>query len=145
MNESNLNSQKQLFRRKLSLPRLGFVLLVTALVIGGGYFGVRRVVANLSAGTYTPWYAPYVDVTATPTFAFPPAELVAESVFLLAVPDRSVPKEFATIEEPDYPVRHLASTTLPHRYCDAKLLSYQLSKPRRLTKFGRGWLRDCPA
>lgn len=64
------NKSQTQYRRKLSLIRLTFVLVVVAALIGGSYVGVKQVVANLRAGTYTPWFAPYVDVTATPTFAF---------------------------------------------------------------------------
>ena len=56
--------------RKLSLLRLGFSLLVLFGLIAGSYFGVRQVIANRAIASIQPWFAPYVDVTATPTFNF---------------------------------------------------------------------------
>ena len=58
------------FRRKLSLVRLAFVVALVAAMVGGSYFTTKQVIANIKAGSYTSWFAPYVDVTATPTFAF---------------------------------------------------------------------------
>ena len=56
--------------RKLSLWRLGFALLVFFGLIAGSYLGARQVIANRAIASIQPWFAPYVDVTATPTFNF---------------------------------------------------------------------------
>jgi chitinase len=57
-------------QRRLSPLRV----LVSVLIIGalsvGGYFGVQWWSAAQASEAYTPWFAGYTDVTATPTFNF---------------------------------------------------------------------------
>ena len=57
--------------RRISAPRLLVVLVVLALVAGGGWYFVQseRDIAQAQAQS-DPWFAGYVDVTATPTYAF---------------------------------------------------------------------------
>ena len=56
-------------RRKLSLLRCLVALCLVAAVGGGGYLAVRRQLTPLPT-IRTTWFAPYVDVTATPTYQF---------------------------------------------------------------------------
>jgi chitinase len=56
-------------RRRLSVVRVSVVLLVVAAAVtwfGGGFRGS----SSSAAGATGSWFAPYVDVTATPTYAF---------------------------------------------------------------------------
>lgn len=57
-------------RRRLSLTRLLLSLVVLAGIGFGGFNGISNVVAYYQAGPNAQWFAPYVDVTATPTFQF---------------------------------------------------------------------------
>jgi len=57
-------------RRKLSLVRLSLALIVLVGLVAGGWFGWQRWQAYRSDASSRPWFAGYVDVTATPTFAF---------------------------------------------------------------------------
>ncbi len=54
-------------KRKLSIPRLCILLLIVMIPVGWGYGQARLAEAPSKV---KPWFAPYVDVTATPTFAF---------------------------------------------------------------------------
>ncbi len=56
--------------RPLSALRVLLVLVVTALVASGAYLGVKRHVIFAPTVHTATWFAPYVDVTATPTYAF---------------------------------------------------------------------------
>ncbi|WP_243062762.1 chitinase [Humibacter sp. RRB41] len=56
--------------RRLSFWRLTVAVVVTAAVIVGGAFGAQAWASASSTSTAKPWFASYVDVTATPTFAF---------------------------------------------------------------------------
>jgi len=56
--------------RKLSLLRLLLAVLVIAGIGAGSYFGVRHWRASQPVGSDSPWFASYVDVTATPLFPF---------------------------------------------------------------------------
>lgn len=80
-------------RRRLSVLRLFVALLVLAGIGLGGFFGAQQ---RLLAGTVTTqqtWFAPYVDVTLTPTYQFqnPSADAARQSVlgFVVAAPDGS--------------------------------------------------------
>lgn len=53
--------------RKLSVPRLSILIVVLSVVAAWGYAQARFGDATVST---EPWFAPYVDVTATPTFSF---------------------------------------------------------------------------
>jgi chitinase len=69
--------------RRLSFVRLLVALLVTAVVVGGGFFGWQIYSASATGNTSGSWFASYVDVTATPTFAFEtPATASAKQVVL---------------------------------------------------------------
>lgn len=57
--------------RRLSVPRLVAVLVVFAVVITAGWIFVRNERDAAQARSHgSPWFAGYVDVTATPTYAF---------------------------------------------------------------------------
>lgn len=69
--------------RRLSIPRLIVAIVVTAAVVFGAIFGYQMYSANAAAKTTGSWYAGYVDVTATPTFAFEtPATTAGKQVVL---------------------------------------------------------------
>ena len=57
-------------RRRLSVVRvfLGIVLVVA--LSSGGYLGLQWWGSAQAAEAYNPWFAGYVDVTATPTYDF---------------------------------------------------------------------------
>ncbi|HET9656270.1 MAG TPA: chitinase [Kineosporiaceae bacterium] len=54
---------------RLSLLRLGVLILVIAALAGGGYLGIRKVTAPGEPAAQS-WGVPYVDVTLTPTYQF---------------------------------------------------------------------------
>ncbi|ARC56061.1 putative bifunctional chitinase/lysozyme [Frondihabitans sp. 762G35] len=56
--------------RRLSFLRLSIAVLVTAALATGGVLGYQMYAAQASASTSAAWFGGYVDVTATPTFAF---------------------------------------------------------------------------
>jgi chitinase len=60
----------QVGERRLSPWRVMLAILILSGVITGGFFGLRQWKAEQPVGTQSPWFAAYVDVTATPTFAF---------------------------------------------------------------------------
>lgn len=70
MSKKQVNVQQSGPRRKLSLWRLAFALIVLGGLTAGGWFGWQRWQAYQSDVASRPWFAGYVDVTATPTFAF---------------------------------------------------------------------------
>ena len=56
--------------RRLSKSRVTIAVLALAGIVGGGlYFGASAA-SNVSTATTSPWFAGYVDVTNTPSFAF---------------------------------------------------------------------------
>lgn len=56
--------------RRLSPWRVLLAILLLAGMGGGGYYSLRWWKANQAIVSHKPWFAAYVDVTATPTFAF---------------------------------------------------------------------------
>ena len=54
---------------RLSLVRVGILLLVAAVVLGVAFTGVRNAVANAQPRAKS-WSVPYVDLTLTPTYQF---------------------------------------------------------------------------
>lgn len=56
--------------RRLSFVRLFLFLLILAGIGVGGYFGFQKYQESRALTSTKPWFASYVDVTATPTFAF---------------------------------------------------------------------------
>ncbi len=56
--------------RKLSLLRLLLVVLIFALIGGGVAYAIRQWNINRVIGPHNPWFASYVDVTATPLYPF---------------------------------------------------------------------------
>lgn len=57
-------------KRRLSVWRLLLGLLILAGVVTSSYYGVRQWDDVRSTATHKPWFASYVDVTSTPTYAF---------------------------------------------------------------------------
>jgi cellulose synthase/poly-beta-1,6-N-acetylglucosamine synthase-like glycosyltransferase/chitodextrinase len=57
-------------RRRLSVLRVLTALCLIAAVGGGGYFFVRQRILDTLPPIRTTWFAPYVDVTLTPTYQF---------------------------------------------------------------------------
>lgn len=57
-------------RQPLSFLRILLVLVVAGAIGGGIYLGIKRHVIFAPAVRTSTWFAPYVDVTATPTYAF---------------------------------------------------------------------------
>ena len=59
-------------KRRLSLVRVLVALVVIAGVAYGGYYAVvkQKLLTPVAATTRQAWFAPYVDVTLTPTFQF---------------------------------------------------------------------------
>lgn len=56
--------------KHLSPWRVLLGILLLAVVVSGGVFGVMRWKAERLSAERSPWFASYVDITATPTFAF---------------------------------------------------------------------------
>jgi chitinase len=56
--------------RRLSPWRVMLALLIVAGLSTGSVFGMQRWHAAQSTASHQPWFAPYVDVTATPSFDF---------------------------------------------------------------------------
>lgn len=56
--------------RRLSPWRVLLAILILSGLVTGGVFGVKRWLAEQPETSHSPWFAAYVDVTATPTFAF---------------------------------------------------------------------------
>jgi len=72
-------------RRKLSPVRVGIAVLVTAAVVVGGVLSARNWYSDAVAAPIDgdPWFAGYVDVTATPSYAFEtPATNAGKNVVL---------------------------------------------------------------
>src|SRR5579859_3496754 len=57
-------------QRRLSPWRVMFAIFMLAGLSAGSYFGLQQWHANQSTIANKPWFAGYVDVTATPAFAF---------------------------------------------------------------------------
>jgi chitinase len=69
--------------RKLSIARLFVAIVVTIGIVGGGLTGWQLYSAQADQSTAGSWFAGYVDVTATPTFAFEtPTTKAAKQVVL---------------------------------------------------------------
>jgi chitinase len=56
--------------RRLSPWRVALALLILGVVVAGVFLGTRQWQDSRAAASRKPWFASYVDVTATPTFAF---------------------------------------------------------------------------
>ena len=57
-------------RRKLSIFRLFLGILIVIAIGIGGFFGIQKYKQVLALDAHKPWFAAYVDVTATPTYPF---------------------------------------------------------------------------
>jgi chitinase len=57
-------------KRRLSLARVLIALIVLAGVGYGGYIGLKTRLLVTPTATHQTWFAPYVDVTLTPTYQF---------------------------------------------------------------------------
>lgn len=77
-------------KRRLSPLRVGVAIVMTAALAGGGYLGFNTWQSAQAAGQYDPWFAGYVDVTATPTFNFeaPTSDAARDVVLSFIVADR---------------------------------------------------------
>ena len=56
--------------RRLSKARVTIAVLAVVGVVAGGAYVAASAASNVSTATTSPWFAGYVDVTNTPTFAF---------------------------------------------------------------------------
>lgn len=56
--------------RRLSVVRLAIAVLVVGALGAGGFYGARWLTAQADTVATKPWFGGYVDVTATPQFAF---------------------------------------------------------------------------
>lgn len=63
-------ASKPIKTRRLSPWRVMLGILILAGLVGGSFFGLKEWKATRSLTSHEPWFASYVDVTATPTFAF---------------------------------------------------------------------------
>jgi chitinase len=76
-------SQKPPKTQRLSIFRLFIAIVVTAALVVAGVIGARSWYSSATTPEIDPWFAGYVDVTATPTFAFEtPKSDAAENVVL---------------------------------------------------------------
>jgi chitinase len=76
-------SQKPPKTRRLSIFRLFIAIVVTAALVAAGVIGARSWYSSATTPEVDPWFAGYVDVTATPTFAFEtPKSDAAQNVVL---------------------------------------------------------------
>jgi len=57
-------------QRKLSFKRLALALITLGIISYGTFSGWNNWQDNISTATFEPWFAPYVDVTATPKYPF---------------------------------------------------------------------------
>lgn len=57
-------------RRRLSPWRLLLALVILACIGVGGFLGLQQWHQTIASGAYSPWFASYVDVTATPQYGF---------------------------------------------------------------------------
>ncbi|MGH7156980.1 MAG: chitinase [Candidatus Saccharimonadales bacterium] len=56
--------------RRLSPWRVVLAVVMLAVIVAGSAAGVKQLLAERLLDSHSPWFASYVDVTATPTFAF---------------------------------------------------------------------------
>ena len=56
--------------RKLSYPRLVIVVLLLLGAAAGTAYGIMQFQDHRVASAHSPWFASYVDVTATPSYSF---------------------------------------------------------------------------
>lgn len=69
--------------RRMSFWRTTLAVVMVGALAGGGFFGWQFWTAQQAVAAYTPWFAGYVDVTSTPTYAFEsPLPDVGDSVML---------------------------------------------------------------
>ncbi len=64
------NTAPETKKRKLSLWRVSLALLIVGGLVYGTTLGLDQWKESESTGVYKPWFAAYVDVTSTPTYAF---------------------------------------------------------------------------
>ncbi|HEY4267367.1 MAG TPA: chitinase [Galbitalea sp.] len=70
MNPTPIDAALAVPVRRFSVARLFVAVVVTVAVVAGGFFGWQYFSDSASAKTAGSWFAGYVDVTATPSFAF---------------------------------------------------------------------------
>ncbi|HWA51863.1 MAG TPA: carbohydrate-binding protein [Patescibacteria group bacterium] len=56
--------------KRLSIPRLFLGLLILGAISYGAFLGWNKIKAEKPTIQSNPWFAPYVDITATPSFSF---------------------------------------------------------------------------
>lgn len=71
-------------QRRLSPWRVAVAVIAALAVIGGAVFGFQRWQQAQALTPYKPWFASYVDVTATPAFAFEQMGATAERDAILS-------------------------------------------------------------
>jgi chitinase len=70
MKKSKVKKRKPEKLRRLSPWRVMLAIVLLCGFVAGGVFGVKQWKAAQPTTSTSPWFAAYVDVTATPTFAF---------------------------------------------------------------------------
>jgi chitinase len=70
--------------RRLSILRLFIAIVATAAVVAGGFAGWQIYSAQASVGKSGAWFASYVDVTATPQYAFEDPTTTADKQVVLS-------------------------------------------------------------
>lgn len=71
-------------RRRLSVVRVFLGVVLTVALSTGGYLGLQWWGSAQAAEAYDPWFAGYVDVTATPTYDFEASADIAGSDVVLS-------------------------------------------------------------
>ncbi len=81
--------------RKLSIPRLALVVLLAGALVGASFAGWGRFTDTRAAADGQPWFAGYVDATATPFYPFetPATEAGGSVVLSFIVADAKKPCE----------------------------------------------------
>src|ERR1700712_2659957 len=70
--------------RRLSIVRLFIALVVTGALVAAGFAGWQMYSASAATSKAGAWFASYVDVTATPTYAFEAPTLAADKQVVLS-------------------------------------------------------------
>lgn len=97
--------------QKIAPLRVVIALILVALLAVGGFFGYQSWASTQTSNTVEPWFAAYVDVTATPTFEFEsPASAAARDIvlsFIVASQDNPCEPSWGTAYTLDEAAKHL--------------------------------------